>query len=71
MKQNVGDMDRIIRFALGALLIAIGYFQMMWWLVIVGVVVVLTGVFRRCGAYALFGVSTCKVEPGMNKTKTL
>lgn len=71
MKQNVGDMDRIIRFALGALLIAVGYFQMMWWLVAVGVVVVLTGAFRRCGAYTLFGVSTCKVEPGQNETKTL
>lgn len=70
MKQNVGDMDRIIRFALGALLVAIGYFQMMWWLVAVGVAIFLTGLCRFCGAYTLFGVSTCKVEPGKNETKT-
>ena len=70
MKQNVGEVDRYVRFALGVVLVVVGYTQMLWWLVAVGVVVVLTGLCRFCGAYSLFGVSTCKVELGTKETKT-
>ena len=70
MKQNVGEVDRYVRFALGVVLVVVGYTQMMWWLVAVGVVVFLTGLCRRCGAYTLFGVSTCKVDTPTSETKT-
>lgn len=70
MKQNVGEVDRYVRFALGVVLIVVGYMQMTWWLVAIGIVVFLTGWFRRCGAYTLFGVSTCKVDSTTSETKT-
>lgn len=70
MKQNVGEIDRYVRFALGVVLVVVGYMQMMWWLVAVGVVAFLTGLFRRCGAYTLLGVSTCKIEPKTEDAKT-
>lgn len=69
MKQNVGGADRTVRFVLGVVLLGAGYFLMAWWLMLVGVVVFLTGWFRFCGAYTLFGVSTCKVEPGVTEMK--
>ncbi len=71
MKKNVGEVDRYVRFAIGVVLVVVGYIQMMWWLVAVGVVVFLTGLFRYCGAYTLFGVSTCKIDSATKETKTL
>jgi hypothetical protein len=62
MRCNVGGADRWIRIVLGAVLAGYGYSQMIWWLAIVGVIIFLTGVFRFCGAYTLFGISTCKKE---------
>lgn len=60
MKSNVGQIDRIIRIAIGAgLIIAtlLGYIGMWGWL---GVVLVATGIFRFCPAYFSFGMSTDK-----------
>ncbi len=62
MRCNVGGADRWIRIVLGAALAVYGYTQMVWWLAAIGVVVLLTGVFRFCGLYTLFGISTCKPE---------
>ena len=62
MRCNVGGADRWIRIVLGAVLAVYGYTQMVWWLAAIGVVVLLTGVFRFCGLYTLFGISTCKTE---------
>ncbi len=70
MKQNVGEVDRWVRYVLGVVLVIVGYSQMLWWLMIVGVIVFLTGVFRRCGAYTLLGVSTCPVESKTEENKT-
>jgi hypothetical protein len=62
MRCNVGGADRWIRIVLGAVLAGYGYTQMIWWLAVVGAVILLTGVFRFCCAYTLFGISTCKKE---------
>lgn len=62
MQCNVGGADRWIRIVLGVALAIYGYTQMVWWLAAVGVVVFLTGAFRFCGLYTLFGISTCKKE---------
>ena len=59
MKANVGGVDRIARIVIGLALIAMAATGMVgaWgWL---GVVVLATGVFRFCGAYALLGINTC------------
>jgi hypothetical protein len=60
MKCNVGNMDRAIRIVAGLVLIALAATNTigMWgW---IGIVPVLTGVFRFCPAYPLLGINTNK-----------
>jgi len=66
---NVGTIDRILRFVLGAVLIATPfvYPAEMWndpiWrygAIAVGVVIFATAIIRFCPAYRLIGVSTCR-----------
>lgn len=59
MKANVGSSDRIFRFVLGAIIIALGFYFKSWWGV-VGVVPIITGLLNYCPAYNLIGVSTKK-----------
>ena len=59
IKVNVGGVDRIIRAAVGLILIGLtltGQIGVWGW---VGVVVLLTAVFKFCPAYPILGVSTC------------
>lgn len=67
---NVGALDRILRVALGAALVAApfllaGTFAPLgaWRFVVVasGVVLLGTAAFRYCPAYALLGIRTCPV----------
>lgn len=61
MKANVGGIDRVARIVIGLALIvmaATGVVGAWGWL---GVVVLATGVFRFCGAYALLGLNTCSM----------
>lgn len=62
MKPNVGSLDRIARFVLGLALLGAGYYYQSWW-GLVGVVPLLTAVFRFCPAYLPFGLSSCAVPP--------
>jgi hypothetical protein len=58
MKCNVGKADRAIRIIVGLVLIglaATGTIGMWGW---IGIVPVLTGVFRFCPAYPLLGINT-------------
>jgi len=62
MKQNVGKMDRIIRFVAGIALIASavgGYFTPWGW---IGVVPLVTSLAGWCPAYALLGLKTCPIS---------
>jgi hypothetical protein len=59
MKANVGSADRIIRFILGAVIIALGFYFKSWW-GIIGVLPIITGFLNFCPAYNLIGVSTKK-----------
>lgn len=62
MKHNVGGADRMVRFVLGVILFGVGFSFAKWWLMIVGFIVFLTGLFRFCGLYTLLGMSTCPLE---------
>ncbi|WP_421847867.1 YgaP family membrane protein [Marinomonas sp.] len=61
MIYNVGTTDRVIRIAIGAVVIAIGVYFNSWWGAI-GIVLLATGVFSICPAYLPFGFSTCKTK---------
>ena len=62
MKANVGTADRALRIIAGVILIALTLSNTIgpWgWL---GVVPILTGLFRFCPAYTLLGIRTCPVD---------
>lgn len=62
MKKNVGGIDRMLRIVVGLILTALaatGQVGAWGWL---GVIVLATGLFSFCGAYTLFGFSTCPVR---------
>lgn len=62
-KINVGKKDRLIRIILGFVLMVVGLFvfkDFKIFLLIFGGLFLLTGVFRFCGLYSLFGINTCE-----------
>lgn len=62
MKINVGTIDRTLRIVGGLALVALaatGTVGIWGW---IGVVPLLTGVFKFCPAYAIFGMSTCPMN---------
>jgi hypothetical protein len=60
MKSNVGSLDRLARFVIGLALLGAGYYFQSWW-GLVGLVPILTAIFRFCPAYLPLGLSTCKL----------
>ena len=62
LQVNVGTPDRIVRIVAGVTLVALaatGTIGMWGW---IGIVPILTGSFRICPAYSIFGVSTCATK---------
>ena len=62
MKLNVGGIDRILRIIVGLALIGAtlaGMIGVWGW---IGVVPLLTGIFKFCPAYTLLGMNTCPME---------
>ena len=62
MKCNVGTIDRTLRIVGGLILItlaAMGTIGVWGW---IGVVPLLTGVFRFCPAYPLLGINSCSKD---------
>ncbi len=62
MKTNVGGIDKILRMAVGVVLIglAVAGVGTPWtW---IGVLPLLTGIVGFCPAYSLIGVSTCPAK---------
>lgn len=62
MKANVGGIDRIARIVFGLVLIALAATGTVGWWGYIGVVPLLTGIFRFCPAYPLLGISTCPMK---------
>ncbi len=67
MKTNVGGIDRILRIAVGALLIVLAALNVIGLWGYIGVLLVLTGLLRVCPAYLPFGISTCENKSGSAK----
>lgn len=60
MQVNVGGLDRVLRILVGLALIGWAvFFQGPVWAWI-GILPLLTGLARRCPAYTLLGVRTCR-----------
>lgn len=59
MDKNVGNSDKMVRIALGVLLIAIGFYYQSWW-GLIGLIPLLTGIINFCPLYRILGINTCK-----------
>jgi len=61
MKCNVGPIDRTLRIVAGVAILGAGYYYQSWW-GLIGIVPLLTGIFKICPAYLPFSLSTCSRE---------
>lgn len=69
-KHNVGNLDRLIRAIVGALLIVVAFLGSSWVAVagLIGAVLLGTAYFRFCPAYTLFDFSSNKdVSPDIKQ----
>jgi len=62
MKVNVGTLDRALRVLAGLVLIGLAAGGVVGVWGYLGVVPLLTGLFRFCPAYTLLGLSTCPMD---------
>lgn len=60
MKKNVGNIDRIIRFAVGGVLVILAVAIPFWWLLIPAAIALATAALRRCPLYLPFKIDTNK-----------
>ncbi|WP_198332130.1 YgaP family membrane protein [Psychrobacter aquimaris] len=56
---NIGSTERLLRISAGVVIIGLGLYFQSWWGVI-GLVPLLTGLFRFCPLYKMLGMNTCK-----------
>jgi hypothetical protein len=61
MEINIGNSDRIFRFAAGLAIIIIGIVAQSWW-GLIGLVPIATASMRHCPVYLPIGISTCKFD---------
>jgi len=59
MKCNVGKTDKVIRFILGIIIAAVGYYYKSWW-GLAGVVLIFTALVSWCPIYFSLGLRTRK-----------
>jgi hypothetical protein len=62
MQKNVGQIDKIVRIAVGLLLIVLALMGTIGWWGWIGIVPIATGLMGSCPAYSLLGFSTCPLE---------
>ncbi|MCV2350737.1 DUF2892 domain-containing protein [Paucibacter sp. Y2R2-4] len=62
MKINVGTTDRVLRISAGLALIVLAATGTVGAWGYIGIVPLLTGIFRFCPAYPLLGMNTCAMK---------
>ncbi len=62
MTSNVGGIDRVLRIAVGAVLVALALTHTIGAWGYLGLIVLATGVFSFCGVYTLLGINTCPMK---------
>jgi len=60
MSRNMGQLDRILRFAIGALLIVLAIMGTIGVWGYIGVILVGTAFINFCPIYRIFGFKTCQ-----------
>lgn len=62
MKMNVGSADRVLRIVAGVVLIGLAATENIGVWGYIGVVPLVTGLFRVCPAYLPLGINTCPMK---------
>jgi len=62
MKANVGGIDRILRIAVGVVVVALAVTGKIGAWGYIGVLPILTGLIGWCPGYSPFGINTCKTK---------
>jgi hypothetical protein len=66
MTTNVGGIDRVLRIVVGIAVLALFFVlegNARYW-ALVGLVPLITGLFRTCPLYSVIGVNTCPMRKG-------
>ena len=59
MQKNVGPIERVIRFLVGAALLSMAYFNQgtwLFWVGIIGIVPIITAIMQWCPANLVLGI---------------
>lgn len=59
MVRNMGNIDRVVRLVVSAVLVALAAVTGIWLLVIPAVIFTFTSLVSFCPIYAIFGLRTC------------
>lgn len=62
MKSNLGGIDKLLRIAVGLVVIALGLFGPIGWWGLLGLVPLATGMLGTCPVYSMLGVNTCPLD---------
>ncbi len=57
MMSNVGSADKVIRYILGLVIIALGVYYRTWW-GLIGLIPIVTALVNFCPLYSIIGVRT-------------
>ena len=60
MKQNIHNIERVIRVVLGLILLSLIFIGPKSFWGLIGILPILTGLIGWCPPYQLLGISTCK-----------
>lgn len=71
MKKNIGNIERIIRVAIGLMILSLTFVgpQSLWGLI--GILPIAIGLVGWCPPYAMLGISTCKNQNVDKRAKEL
>ncbi len=61
MKQNVGNVDKIIRLVIGVVIAILGIYFKSWW-GLIAIIPIATALFSFCPLYSPFKISTQKKQ---------
>ncbi len=61
MKCNVGGTDRVLRLIIGLIILGLGIYYESF-IGFIGIIPILTAIFRICPIYLPFRLSTCKTD---------
>ncbi len=67
-KENVGKVDQYIRYVLVLVFVVLSFIVTPWF-IIGAILMLITGYFKFCIIYRIFGIGTCKIDAPKTEEK--